>query len=51
LRTLGKRRLVAPVHLPGKAAREYRAGHNLTLQHADGRITFEQFLRENGVTE
>ncbi len=45
LRALGKRRALMPVRLPGKAFRAMRAGANLTPEHADGRITFEEYLR------
>lgn len=44
LRTQGKRRAVLPVRLPGRTFRAFRAGHNLTPEHADGRITFEEYL-------
>ncbi|WP_280507016.1 SDR family oxidoreductase [Nocardia flavorosea] len=43
-RTIGRRRLVWPVRLPGKAFRDYRAGHHLTPDRAVGRITFDEFL-------
>jgi len=42
----GKRRPILPVWLPGKVFRAYRAGGNLTPEHADGTITFEQYLTE-----
>lgn len=35
-----------PLWMPGKAARSIRAGANLTPAHADGRVTWEQFLAE-----
>lgn len=35
-----------PLRMPGKAARAIREGANLTLAHADGRVTWEQFLTE-----
>ncbi|SDM26963.1 SDR family oxidoreductase [Allokutzneria albata] len=38
----GRRRLIVPFSLPGKAFRAYRAGGNLTPEHADGKITFEE---------
>ena len=47
LRATGKRRIVAEAPVPGKAARGFRAGHNLTPEHADGRITWEQWLSQN----
>ncbi|GAA4003236.1 NAD(P)H-binding protein [Allokutzneria multivorans] len=37
----GKRRIV-PIRLPGKAFRALREGFNLTPEHADGKITFEE---------
>ncbi|MCP3804017.1 NAD(P)H-binding protein [Allokutzneria sp. A3M-2-11 16] len=40
----GRRRRIVPIRLPGKAFRAYRAGFNLTPEHADGRITFEEYL-------
>jgi uncharacterized protein YbjT (DUF2867 family) len=39
-------RLIMPVGLPGQAARAHRAGANLTLDHADGRRTWEEFLSD-----
>ena len=42
----GKRRPILGVRLPGAILRAYREGHHLTPEHADGRITFEQFLAE-----
>ncbi|MEU4313234.1 NAD(P)H-binding protein [Nocardia sp. NPDC024068] len=44
LRVVGRRRPVLPVPLPGRAIRDFRAGVHLTPEHADGRITFEEFL-------
>ena len=41
-----QRRLIMPVWLPGQAARAYRAGANLTPDHADGRRTWEEFLAD-----
>jgi uncharacterized protein YbjT (DUF2867 family) len=47
LRASGKRRLLAPVRMPGKAGRAYRAGENLTLDGATvGTRTWEDFLAE-----
>lgn len=40
----GVRRRVLPVRLPGAVARGYRAGGHLAPEHAEGRITFEEFL-------
>lgn len=44
LRATGRRRPVVPLRLPGAIARGYRAGAHLTPEHADGVVTFEQFL-------
>lgn len=44
LTATGRRRAVMPVLLPGSVARGYRSGGHLTPDHADGRITFEQYL-------
>lgn len=47
LRARGKRRLMMPMRMPGKAGRAYRAGENLTLEGATvGRRTWEDFLAE-----
>jgi uncharacterized protein YbjT (DUF2867 family) len=46
LRATGKHRLIMPMKLPGKAARAFRDGANLTLQRAVGRRTWEDFLAE-----
>jgi uncharacterized protein YbjT (DUF2867 family) len=47
LQASGKRRLLMPVRMPGKAGRAYRAGDNLTLRGATiGRRTWEDFLTE-----
>jgi uncharacterized protein YbjT (DUF2867 family) len=46
LRARGKHRLTMPLRMPGKAARAYRAGANLTPNHAVGRRTWEEFLAE-----
>ena len=40
----GRRRAVLPVRLPGGLARAVRDGGLVTPEHADGRITFEEFL-------
>jgi uncharacterized protein YbjT (DUF2867 family) len=42
----GKRRPILGVRLPGAILRAYREGYHLTPEHADGRITFEEFLRK-----
>jgi uncharacterized protein YbjT (DUF2867 family) len=47
LRTVGKRRLLVPVRLPGKLARIVRAGANLPAPGATlGHRTWEEFLGE-----
>jgi uncharacterized protein YbjT (DUF2867 family) len=46
LRATKQRRLIVPVWLPGKAARAFRAGANLTLEQAVGHRTWEEFLAE-----
>jgi uncharacterized protein YbjT (DUF2867 family) len=47
LRARGKRRLMMPVRMPGKAGRAYRAGENLSLDGAAaGKRTWEDFLAE-----
>lgn len=46
LRARGKHRLLVPVRLPGKAARAYRDGANLSPDRAVGRLTWEDFLAE-----
>jgi uncharacterized protein YbjT (DUF2867 family) len=40
----GKRRAVVPVRVPGRIAAGYRAGGHLAPEHADGTVTFEDFL-------
>ena len=47
LRATKRRRLILPVWLPGKAAREFRAGANLAPEQAVGHRTWEEFLAEN----
>jgi uncharacterized protein YbjT (DUF2867 family) len=46
LRACGKHRPIVPVRLPGKAARAFRAGANLSPERTVGRRTWEQFLAE-----
>jgi uncharacterized protein YbjT (DUF2867 family) len=46
LKARGKRRLMVPVPLPGKAGRAYRAGENLSLDAAVGKRTWEDFLAD-----
>ncbi|WP_338765246.1 NAD(P)H-binding protein [Nocardia vulneris] len=48
LRATGKRRLLLPVYLPGKAGKAYRVGANLTFDGTQlGARTWEQFLAEH----
>ena len=44
LKAMGKRRAVAALPLPGKAIKGFREGHNLTPEHADGKVTYEEWL-------
>jgi uncharacterized protein YbjT (DUF2867 family) len=46
LRAAGKYRPVVPVWLPGRAARAFRDGANLSPERAVGRRTWEEFLAE-----
>jgi uncharacterized protein YbjT (DUF2867 family) len=46
LRARGKRRLILPVRLPGKAARALRDGANLAPDRAVGHRTWEDFLAD-----
>ena len=46
LRVRGKHRMMVPVRLPGKAARAFRAGANLSPERAVGHRTWEDFLAE-----
>jgi uncharacterized protein YbjT (DUF2867 family) len=46
LRAGGRRRPLLPVVLPGKTFAGLRQGAHLTPGHADGRLTFEDFLSE-----
>ncbi len=41
----GRRRAIVEVPVPGASGRSFRAGLNLTPEHADGRITFEEYLQ------
>ncbi|RSN21493.1 NmrA family transcriptional regulator [Amycolatopsis sp. WAC 01416] len=43
-RSVGRRKPIVPLWLPGKAARAFRAGGNLTPENATGAGTFEEFL-------
>jgi uncharacterized protein YbjT (DUF2867 family) len=40
----GRRPVLLPLVLPGKAFRAFSAGLHLAPEHADGTVTFEQFL-------
>ena len=44
LKATHKHRLILPIRLPGKAARAFRDGANLTPERAVGRRTWEDFL-------
>lgn len=44
LRTVGKRRLITPIRMPGRAAAAVRAGAILPLDGTVGRRTWEEFL-------
>jgi uncharacterized protein YbjT (DUF2867 family) len=44
LRTFGKHRALVSLRLPGRAARAFRGGANLSPDHAVGRRTWEDFL-------
>jgi hypothetical protein len=46
LAAAGQRRLLVPVHMPGKAAKAIREGANLSEDRAVGRRTWEEFLTE-----
>lgn len=46
LKAVGKRRLIVPVRMPGRAARAIRAGANLAPDRAVGRRTWEEFLAD-----
>jgi uncharacterized protein YbjT (DUF2867 family) len=50
LRATGQRRMIAPIWLPGKAARAVKAGANLSLARAVGRRTWEEFLADRVTT-
>jgi len=51
LRARGKRRLLVPVWLPGKAARAVRAGANLAPDRAVGHRTWEDFLADRVLSD
>lgn len=50
LEQTGRRRRIVEVPVPGAAGRALRAGLNLTPDHADGRITFDEYLRRMAAT-
>jgi uncharacterized protein YbjT (DUF2867 family) len=43
-RVTGRRRLLVPVRMPGRAARAIRDGANLAPDQADGQQTWDEFL-------
>nr|WP_221471417.1 NAD(P)H-binding protein [Amycolatopsis umgeniensis] len=47
-RSMGRRKPIVPLWLPGKAFRAFRAGGNLTPGNATGVGTFEEFLASRG---
>ena len=51
LRARGKRRMMVPVWVPGKAARAVRAGANLAPGRAVGHRTWEDFLADRVLNE
>jgi uncharacterized protein YbjT (DUF2867 family) len=46
LAATGVRRRIAQVPVPGRLASAYRAGRHMAPDHADGTITFAEYLRE-----
>ena len=46
LAIVGKHRVRLPIWLPGKVFRAYRAGGHLAPDHAQGTVTFEEYLGE-----
>ncbi|WP_410670260.1 SDR family oxidoreductase [Amycolatopsis sp. cmx-4-68] len=42
----GRRRRIVPLWLPGATSRAYAAGGHLAPEHADGKITFAEYLAE-----
>ncbi|HET8599504.1 MAG TPA: NAD-dependent epimerase/dehydratase family protein, partial [Segeticoccus sp.] len=46
LHALGLARRVVALPVPGRVGRQLRHGSNLTPEHANGTITFGQYLRE-----
>ncbi|WP_351224309.1 NAD(P)H-binding protein [Streptomyces sp. NPDC002133] len=50
LRATGRRRVLVPLWIPGRTFRALQQGRNLAPDHAVGRRTFEDFLREWSLT-
>jgi uncharacterized protein YbjT (DUF2867 family) len=50
LRARGRHRPILPVRVPGKAARAFRSGANLSLDQAVGHRTWEDFLAARALT-
>lgn len=46
LRARGRRRRMMSVRVPGRIGAALRDGHNLTPEHAEGRLTFADFLAQ-----
>ncbi|MEU8567635.1 SDR family oxidoreductase [Streptomyces pathocidini] len=46
LESVGRRRRVLPLRLPGRVFRDLRRGGNLTPDRSVGRVTFEEYLKE-----
>lgn len=44
LRATGRRRRVVPIRVPGRTFRAYRDGGHLAPDHAEGTVTFEDYL-------
>jgi hypothetical protein len=47
----GKRRPIISLPFPGAAFRAMREGHNVVPDHADGRITFEEYLSRKSTVQ
>ncbi|MFC4001946.1 SDR family oxidoreductase [Prauserella oleivorans] len=46
LEARGRHRRTVPVRVPGRIATALREGHNLTPEHAEGRLSFAEFLAQ-----
>jgi uncharacterized protein YbjT (DUF2867 family) len=46
----GSRQRIVPLWLPGRIFAGYRSGAQLTADHADGRISFEEYLQTRSTT-